>query len=164
MKKIFAIIIFFIGLSSFTAHKFYVSIYQINYSTEKKMLQITSRIFIDDLNSALSKKYHRPFHLGEKEQTADDLEQMKQYFSANFQIKANGIQKPIQYMSSEMENNVLICYFRITEIPSVKSLEITNKILFDTVTEQQNIIQTNVGGVKKSLLLTSDNPSDTIKF
>jgi hypothetical protein len=32
-----------------------MGIYQVNYAPEKKMLQITSRIFIDDLNKALEK-------------------------------------------------------------------------------------------------------------
>ena len=164
MKRAISLITLFFVLASFTAHKFYVSIYQINHSADKKMLQITARIFIDDLNSALTKKFHRQFHLGEKQQSADDVDQMQQYFTENLRIKVNGNRRPVQYLSLESENNVLICYFRITEVAQVKSLEITNRILLDGVTDQQNIIQTNVGGEKKNLLLTSDNPSDTIHF
>lgn len=41
--------------TSMIAHKFYVSTYQVNYVSQKKMVQITSRIFIDDLNEALEK-------------------------------------------------------------------------------------------------------------
>jgi hypothetical protein len=43
----------FLSLTSFGFHKFYVAVYQINFAPEKEMLQITSRVFADDLNKAL---------------------------------------------------------------------------------------------------------------
>ena len=56
MKKItlFVFGLFVLLLMSFSVHKFYVSIYQINFNQKKQMLEITSRIFIDDLNQVLS--------------------------------------------------------------------------------------------------------------
>jgi hypothetical protein len=41
-------------LTAFCSQILY-GIYQVNYAPDKKMLQITSRIFIDDLNKALEK-------------------------------------------------------------------------------------------------------------
>ena len=54
----------FVVLTSMTSHKFYVSMYQVNYVSQKKMVQITSRIFIDDLNEALEKKYKKKAYVG----------------------------------------------------------------------------------------------------
>ena len=165
MKKIFlAGFVFFLlfALSAAGIHKFYVSIYQVNYASDKKMLQITSRIFIDDINNALEKKYNRKFHLGEKEETPEEAQLLLKYMSEHFFIKVNGKQKPLEFRSKEMESTVLICYFRITGIPKITSLEIHNKILFDYVTEQQNIIQTTINGKKNSVLLTVDNPEQSI--
>ena len=68
-----------ISLSSFAIHKFYVSIYQINYVSEKKMLQITARIFVDDLNSAVGKKYNKKINLGSEKETDEDLILLKKY-------------------------------------------------------------------------------------
>ena len=65
MKKI--IVYTFLGFlffatSSFAVHKFYVAVYQVNFAPEKKMLQITSRIFVDDLNKAIEKNtVKKPF-------------------------------------------------------------------------------------------------------
>lgn len=167
MKKFarFAIAIgFFLVFASMGLHKFYVSIYQVNFAPEKKMLQITTRIFADDLNNALEKKYKRKFHLGAREEIPEDVVQMQKYMADNFSLKVSGKPKPMQFMSKEMESNVLVCYFRIADISKVSRLEITNKILFDYVTEQQNIIQTTVNGKKTSLLLTIDEPQGTIDF
>ena len=59
-----SLVLLFLTSSVFTLHKFYMAVYQINYAPEKKMLQITSRIFIDDLNKTLEKKYNKKFNLG----------------------------------------------------------------------------------------------------
>ena len=53
----------FLVFSSFGMHKFYTAIYQIEFVSKKKMIQITTRIFIDDLNEALEKIQAKSLHL-----------------------------------------------------------------------------------------------------
>ncbi|HMI06686.1 MAG TPA: DUF6702 family protein [Flavobacterium sp.] len=160
-KHIFPLILF-LTLTSFGAHKFYVSIYQINYAPEKRMLQITSRIFTDDLNDALFRKFHVKTNLGEKNESAEDIALMKKYIIQNFSIKINGESKAINYLSREFENNVTICYFNVKDAAKPKTLDIQNTALFDLFPGQQNIIQTTVSGKKQSLLLTSDNKNGVL--
>jgi hypothetical protein len=54
----------FLEFNLFGFHKFYVAVYQINFAPEKEMLQITSRVFADDLNKALEKKYNKKHYIG----------------------------------------------------------------------------------------------------
>lgn len=157
------LLLLFLVVSGFS-HKFYVGIHQVNFAPDKKMLQITSRIFIDDLNDALQRKYKRKFHFGEEKVPADEPPLLAKYVSDNFVIAVDGVKRPLDYRSYEIQDNVLVAYLRITDVQKVKSLDITNKILFDFVTEQQNIIQTNVNGTKANLLLTIDNPSGKLAF
>jgi hypothetical protein len=166
MKKILLYtligIIFFAG-TSFGIHKFYVSIYQIKYAPEKKMLQITSRIFVDDLNEVLYKKYNKKTFLGESNESLDDIDLMKKYISDNFSLKVNGQQKPLNYISKELEGNVIICYYNIKEISKVKTLEVKNTALLELNSEQQNIMQSTIYGEKQSLLLTESTISGMLK-
>ena len=165
MKKIPVIFLvaLSLGLVSMT-HKFYVAIYQVNYAAEKKMLQVTSRIFIDDLENALENKYKRDFRLGRENLTAEEKALMQKYFAERFTIKVNGQPKNLTFLSDEIQDDVFICYFRATDIGKITSLEITNKLLFDFVTEQQNIIQTQINGKKSSLLLTPSKPSGKLTY
>ncbi|NJM80000.1 MAG: hypothetical protein HC854_10950 [Flavobacterium sp.] len=50
--KIVSIILLFCVVASFTIHKFYVSVTQVDYIQNKNRVEITSRIFIDDLNKS----------------------------------------------------------------------------------------------------------------
>jgi hypothetical protein len=166
MKKIYLIFTLFLSfaLMSFSTHKFYVSIYQIEFAEDKKMVQITSRIFIDDLNAALEKKYGTRANFGEPAESTSDLTVLKKYVAENFLIRVNGRPEPLEFLSREYEANVIICYFRIKNISKIKSLQIKNTLLTEYVTEQQNIIQTKVYGKKKSVVLSADNTSADIEI
>jgi hypothetical protein len=69
----------------------------------------------------------------------------------------------MDFRSKEVETNVLICYFRITEISKITKLEIVNSALTELNSDQQNIIQANISGEKQSLLLTSENFKGMLK-
>ena len=100
-------IVFFLTLTSFGFHKFYVAVYQIDYAPEKEMLQITSRIFADDLNKALEKKYTKKHYLGTDKESPEDLVLLKKYLSENLIIKVNGQSKAMNFLSKEMEGEVI---------------------------------------------------------
>lgn len=161
--KITVIFLLFFSLTAMSVHKFYVSIYQINYVPQKKMIQITSRIFIDDMNNALEKKYHKKTFVGTDRETADDVVLMKKYLAEKFVLKLNGSAKPMNFLSKEVEANVIVSYFSIKEVSKINSLSIENSALLEVNEEQQNIIQANISGEKESLLLTSDNFKGVLK-
>ncbi|RBN50402.1 DUF6702 family protein [Flavobacterium psychrolimnae] len=167
MKKTILITFFgllFLTLTSFSVHKFYVALYQVNYAPEKKMLQITARIFVDDLNTAVGKKYSKKINLGSENETIEDVNLLKKYFSEKFYLRVNGQTKPLHFLSKEMEGDVLICYFNMREIPKVNSLEIFNSIIIEGNSEQQNIMHFNVSGVKNTLLFTESTSKGMLKY
>jgi hypothetical protein len=141
-----------------------VALYQVNYAPEKKMLQITTRIFIDDLNNAVGKKYSKKINLGAENESVDDINFLKKYFSEKFYIKVNGQTKPILFLSKEMEGDVLICYFSMKEIQKINSLEIYNAVITEGNAEQQNIMHFNVSGVKNTLLFTESTSKGMLKY
>ena len=156
--------LFFLTLCSFSVHKFYMSIYQVNYAPEKKMFQITSRIFIDDLNKALEKKYSKKSFLGTDKETVEDVNSLKKYLSNNFSIKVNGQFKTINYLSKEIDGDVLICYFNCKDILKINTIEISNSVLIDWMQEQQNIVHITAFGTKKSFLFTDTSTNHVLKY
>jgi hypothetical protein len=157
--------ILFLSLSAFAFHKFYVGVFQVEYAAEKKMIQITSRIFIDDLNNAMEKKYHKKTFVGTEKETQADLDLFKKYLAENFTIKINGQTKPITFLSKEIEaGDVLVCYSRIKEIDKFKTIEISNTILVDWNGEQQNITHISAFGTKRSVLFTESSRKELLKY
>ncbi len=163
LPKKWILFLFFITLTSFGVHKFYVAIYQLNYVKEKKTIQITARLFIDDINEAVSKRYATKTHLASDQETPNDVELLKKYIAEKCIIKVNGQSKPLFFHSKETEDNVLLCYFSIKEVKSIKTLEIENSIIMEQHPEQQNIIQAKFNDKKQNLLLTSESYKGMLK-
>lgn len=151
-------------LASAGMHKYYVAVFQVEHNPQKKKLQMTSRIFIDDLEAAFEKKYGRKFYLGDKRELPDAGEYIGKYISEKVRIKVNGKAKIIKYLGKEIENDVLVCYCTIPVDGKISTLEMENSVLFEMFPEQQNILNTKINGNKKSLLLTNDEPDGLLEF
>jgi hypothetical protein len=165
-KQILSILlpILIFALSSYTVHKFHVALYQIDYASEKKMLQITSRIHIEDINKALEKNHKKKISIGDEKETPEDLKLLKDYLSNNFSIKVNGQLSPIKFLSKEIEGDEIVCYGNIKGVSKINSLEIYNTVLIDYFSNQQNRINVTVSGDKKSFLLTSSITTKVLKY
>lgn len=167
MKKTviaFGFLFLVLSLSSFELHKFYVAIFQVQFVPEKKRLQITSRIFIDDLNKALEKKYRKKTSFGIGINTPEEIQLLKRYFAENLVLKVNGQSKSLNYVSSELEEEVLVTYLTITEISKVQHLTIQNSVLIDWNVEQQNIMHFTANDTKKSLHFTETSKNQMLKY
>ncbi len=152
------------ALCSVAVHEYYVAVFQVEHSPAKKRLQITARVFIDDLDAELSKKYNKKFYLCTPKEIKEADDYLKQYFAANFKVKVNGSVKPLKFLGRETEDNTLICYLTAEAKGKITSLDIKNTFLFETHPEQQNIINTKINSNKKSLLLTNDTPEGRLQF
>jgi hypothetical protein len=158
----FGISLFFVA-TAFGVHKFYVSIYQVSLNTQKQRLEIATRIFTDDLNDVLSKKYKTKTHIGEAGQTEADLKLFEQYFLEKCKITIDKQPKKIVLVNTDLETNVFIAYFVIQKVNRFKTIQIENNCLLDFNNEQQNIIQTNINNNKKVFLLDQQTTQCIIK-
>jgi hypothetical protein len=156
-------LLLFLGLTSMTVHRFYVAIYQIDFVPQKKRLEITTRIFMDDLNDAVTKAYKKSTNIGTEKEKPEDITLLKKYLNDNFKLTVNGKPKAYTYLSREVESNVVICYLSVKEVAKVSSLQVDNSILTEVYSEQQNIIQFNNNGKKQNLLLSSSITKGMLK-
>lgn len=151
----------FLALSSFTVlHKYYVSVTDVEYAKTSKSLQVTSRIFIDDLENVLQQRYETPIKLNDK--NADFY--IEKYFSKKLVISVNDQKKVSTFIGKEFEDDMVHCYFEVENVPEMQNIEVTNKLLMDVYEEQQNITHININDKKKSFLLMKDNPSGMLKL
>jgi hypothetical protein len=145
-----------IGMSSFSVHKFYVSIYQVDFIPEKKRVEITARIFTDDLNLALEAAFKTKSNLGEKSETKKDVAFLQSYLASHLHIFIDGKEKPILFLSKEIENNVVVVYLKINDVKKFNTIKITNNALLDLYPDQQNIMQTRFYNKKRNYIFTGD--------
>lgn len=157
-------VIVFVILSAFTFHKFYVGVFQVDYFKEKKAVQITARLFIDDLEKGLYKKHSKHFYITTKDEVADANIYIAKYLEEKLKFKINNKAQSFQFLTKEQEENVVICYMKINFKDNIKDLEITNTILTDVFNEQQNLVHLNINGNKKTILFTNTETNQKLKY
>ncbi|MFN7043844.1 MAG: DUF6702 family protein [Flavobacterium sp.] len=151
-------------LSSFAWHKFYVSVTQIDYVPNKKRIEITHRIFIDDLEKALEKKYKKKVYLTSTKELSDAETLIKNYLKENIKISINKKPQEIVYLAREVEGDVLIFYTKIAISKKINTFEIFNSLLTDVYSEQQNIVHVNINSNKNSFLFTNSDVQQKIVY
>lgn len=163
IKLISVIAIFF--LCSFnTLHKYYVSITQIEFVKEQQSVQIISRIFIDDFESVLRKRYDKNITLdrGDDETQIDDY--IKKYLLTKIEISINNKEVIPNFIGKKYDDGIMHCYLEIENIKSISTFQIKNKVLFDMFEDQKNVIRTNINNKNKTVVLTAQNDKGLLNF
>lgn len=158
-----AIIIHFI-LNTWMFHPFHVSVCEVDYNENKKTLQITQKIFIDDLEKGIHNTYNNNIDITLSENKDELNRLLKHYYSKNLTIVVNEKEMQYNYLGFEFEEDALWCYLEIEKVKKVKSLKITNTILFDIFDDQSTILHIQNEDDIKSFRLTNDEKTATLAF
>ncbi len=150
---------------SFSAvHEYYISLTQIEYVANKKSVQIISRLFVDDFENALRARYREDLTFGGQEETENIDEYVERYIKDKLTIKINGTKANFTYIGKESDIDIVKCYLEIEGVERIDSFEVTNKLLFDLIEEQQNIVKTKINSNQKSVILIPQKDTAVLKF
>jgi hypothetical protein len=161
VKRYYIFLLFGLLFIGWKAHPFFVSVTEIKYNEKNKSLEIACKMFSNDLEDALkktSKKNIDILHPKDKKETEKIL---FEYIQKRLQIKVNG--KPVNYsfIGYEKEEEAVWTYLECkSEKP--KTLVIDNKLLYEFLKSQINIVHAEVLGNKQSSKVT--NPESVISF
>ncbi|AXO80249.1 peptidase E [Olleya aquimaris] len=166
MKPVKHLLIFSLfALFSFTAvHKYYVSITQIEYVKDKQSVQIITRIFVDDFEKLLRKRYDKTIVLNDgKDETLIDG-YIKKYLLQKLEININNIPKTLAFIGKEYDDDIVYCYLEIENVKAINSFEVKNTVLFDVFPDQKNIVRNNINGKNKTFVLIPEKDKGLLNF
>ena len=158
------LLLFIIPLLSFSAHKYYLSLTQINYKSESKSVQIIINVFMDDIETALNKDYNIDLQLTTKEELKDNDVYFKKYLKEKLAFKIDGVAKEFSYIGKEYDGDLVYFYLEIEKVNKVTNIEVSNTILTKHFPKQQNLIKSKIGNKHKSILLTKEESSGKLNY
>jgi len=149
-KKSLLIVLFSIFIFSFT-HKFYVSVFIVEHNETNKTLEITTQVFLDDMEMMFRNKNIELDIYSKSDIISDSL--IKDYFKSVFKIKKKSEILEYEFLGKELFDDILNCYIEVKDINYEDSLIIQNKLLLDLYDSQKNILHFKSKNNNKSFLM-----------
>lgn len=146
----------------FFLHPFYMSVTEIRHNPSHKSLEISCRIFADDLENTLKKQSHVTFDIIKPKNRVQVDSLIARYIAQHFQIKVDGKTLAPRYLGYKIEEDAAWCFFECTGVPVVKKVELMDNILYEAHESQSHMIHVIVNDKRQSTKL--DNPKATASF
>lgn len=146
------------------AHPFHVTVCEIEHDTSTKALQVSQRMFLDDLEQTLDKTYHVRMDImhPDDKQLRDSL--IQDYVLSHLTITVDGKPRKRAYIGHEIEDDVMWCYVEYYGVKKLESVDITNTVFFDVYDDQSTIVHVKYNGETKSKRLTRLKPAEHFEF
>jgi hypothetical protein len=157
MKSAF---LFFLAFFSFTlqasaplVHKFYLSNTSIEFNAQTRAVEITSKIFTDDLEHAIEAQCYRYHSL--YPQTPEVFELVKKYIGENLSLQVGGRNVVLNFLGYSVDNDMTTIFIEGNYFEP-NQVVVNNTILLDLYSDQQNIVEVRWGGQSKREYFTRD--------
>jgi len=146
-------------------HPFYISLTEIRFNPTSKKVEVSQKIFWDDLEVGLSKETGGPVDFLNPKDKSKLESQIKAYLLKHTQVWVNGKLVPLNYLGYEVEEDAAWFYLEsgITVVPT--TVEVQNTLLLREFAGQQNIVHVYLNSKSpKSLLLGEGKERGRIIF
>jgi hypothetical protein len=141
-------------------HAFHTSIAQVNYEAKSKVLEVSLRVFTDDLEAALSKENNRKIKLDDTSQHDRLIENyLKKQFGF---INQQGERKGMNFIGKEFEVDATWLYLEIPCHESPNGLTLQDALLTELFDDQVNMVNLTYLSTKKTYLFKADNTAQSI--
>jgi hypothetical protein len=143
-------------------HPFYVSVTELKLDTRKHTLTASCRMFTDDLESALTQIFDRPFDLLKQENDSEVNALMNRYIRERFSVGLEGQLLQFYFLGFEREEEATWCYLEAVDCKAGNGMTVSNSLLYDFLPLQEHVIHLYVDGKRQSARVV--NPSRSAAF
>jgi hypothetical protein len=151
-------------LSSFLAlvHPFFVSVIDMKHNAKDKNLEISIRVFTDDVEAILKKDYHTALDLSKSASNVEVNKNIALYIQSKLAITIDGKGKSLHYIGYEIQKESTWIYVEVNDVATIKKMNVNCSLLFDYQDKQTNICNVKANGVEKNYKL--DYPKNNVEF
>jgi len=164
MLKKTSLLISLILLFSFTLHKYYVSLTDVEYNTNSQSIQIITNVFIDDLELTLNEEFKIDAQLTTKDELKNIDSFYKKYLQKHLTFTINESSYNFDYLGKEYQGDIVYFYLEIPNVKKLNSVKIENHLLIKYFKDQQNIVKVKSGSKRKSKILNHKTTQALLTF
>jgi hypothetical protein len=145
-------------------HPFYVSIISVDHNPASGSLELTFKIFTDDLEQAIEAESDSKLRLATPEQSKNANKAISGYLKNHFKLKLDEKTVSGNYLGFEPEYDVTRVYVEYQNVSAFAEIEVTTDLLVDVLPDQSNIVHVSYQGETKSLMLNAGDRQGKLNF
>ncbi|MFN4007142.1 MAG: DUF6702 family protein [Chitinophagaceae bacterium] len=146
-------------------HPLYVSVTDIQYNEQDKVIELSVRIFTDDMEATIKQQHpQQKVDLTHPANPKQADAWLNGYIQQHLQLNSNGKLLAIKYVGYEVIGESVWVYFETAVMPLPTQLQIKNTLLYDFKKEQINIVHTKIGGAERTTKLTYPTAEASFSF
>lgn len=143
-------------------HPFYISVVDIKHDAKLQSLNISLKLFTNDIEEALKKTTSKAIDLLNPKDKAEMENELMNYIKKRLSIIVNQKTSELNFIGYEKEEDAIWAYLEIKKVAVPKNIKVDTKLLYDFLPLQSNIVHAEVKGIKKSSKV--NNPDSKIEF
>lgn len=162
--KKYLLLFLIVPLLAFSAHKYYISLCEIEYVEEQQSVQIILGLFIDDIEFTLNKDHNNKCHLASDNEIPNIDSFFETYLNNHFKVIINDSLENYQFIGKKYDDDIVRFYLEIPNISEIKTIEILNTNLIRDFEDQKNIVKIKVNNLNKTFYLDRKNANCLLKI
>ena len=143
-------------------HPFYISVTDIKHDSKTHNLNVSIKLFTNDIENALKKTTSKSIDLLNPKSKPEMEIELFNYIKQRFSVTINLKPTKLNFIGYEKEEDAIWIYLEIKKVIQPKTLKINTRLLYDFLPLQTNIVHVEINGIKKSSKVT--NPDNIIEF
>ena len=145
-------------------HPLHLSISELVLNQKNGNLEISHRIFVDDLQDALKERTGIVLDLTKPKDAQLAQEMVGDYLQQHFRLQLNGKAVRPNYLGYEVEEDAIWAYMEVPKVRKISDVNVQNTLFFKRFTDQLNLVNVKVGDKLQSLRLDAGEPSGSLQF
>lgn len=142
------------GFHPKAAHPIYVSVSEIEYIPSSQRVEVSCKMFTDDLEQVLrEQKPTVKFDLLNESKHNSMKPFVAAYVQAHFQLKGGNQPIALRFLDYEQDEEGIVCYLESDRVAPFTELHITNSLLYERSPQQMGIMHILKEGKRQSLKL-----------
>ena len=148
----------------FALHPYHVSVCEILHNEKNSTLEITMKMFADDLEVALQ-AYDQTAMRWDVQVDPDGFNTvLKAYLEEKFAVWIDDRKLSIRFLGAELDADVLWCFMEISEVQALQSVRIYNAVIMEYYSDQLNLVHVESDGAVKSVQLQKGNSTGCLNL
>lgn len=136
--------IYILHILLFLLHPFFVAVTDINLNPKTNNIEISSKIFTNDLEKAIANENNIALNITNPCNKAQANNLIALYLQKHLQVKVNNKLYVVNFLGYQILDDAVWCYLETKKVPKIKTIGIVNTVLLDLHPSQINIINLTI--------------------